>query len=219
MRKQPSGESCSDKDKTLTAKERLEYVNQEAYDHNNLSSSRVKDDVMAQTSAEKIASRVEIGNNYEKHGGFVTPRSSCYQEESNYIRYPDFQTNSINDSATKITALSQIPAVKSKSKDVVEDPYVQAPPLKSSRSQPKPEKPHAYQTLIPNGPSPKDESDDYNMLVHNSAIPSQDAKAFFLLNNNLKSSGINANNKCKVTLKPHGPSQPSSQITINEINC
>jgi len=181
------------------------------------------------TSASELVSRTELAKNYEIRGGFAMPKKSFSEdEESNYIPYPEFQMKARKALPTETKASQQIPAVKSKSKDAVEDPYVQAPPLKSHRCHPKSEKPHAYQTLVPNGCGSngcgQEEGDEYNMLLHNSAVMSQDAKAFLLLNNNLKSTSLNTENKCNVILKSHYPNNttnPESKYKINRngLNC
>ena len=209
-----------------------EYINRAALTQlqNHVCAHGNNDDVIGTDPAvaQEAVSCAEEAKNYEIRGGFALPKTSTSEEESNYIRYPDFQTETCTGLPNH-QAACQIPAVKSKSNDVVEDPYVQAPPLKSHRCQPKFEKPHAYQMLVPNGCAsngcgPTDEGDEYNMLLHNSTVLSQDAKAFLLLNNNLKSTNINSENKCKVILKSHHPhnaaaSKSKHEIKRNEMHC
>ena len=183
------------------------------------------DDVYSPVTTKQNSCSAEAVENSDTHGRLVMPKSMLYQEESNYLRYSDLPKQvTLNALSTQTT--NQMPSVKSKSNSVVEDPYVQVPPIKSHRCQPKSEKPHAYQTLVPNGCGVngcelKEEGDEYNMLLHNSTVLSQDAKAFVLLNNNLKSSNcvsLENKNKTCVILKdqhPRGTASSKNRVKAN----
>ena len=144
--------------------------------------------------------KIDIPNDDEIHGSFqVSPKSNAYEEDV-YVPYPGFRTSDASTTSDlHSTSNVQVLSIKSKSTDTAEDPYILTPPLKSNRCHQKVEKQDPYQKLVPNGCcSYNDNSDDYNMLSHNSGILSQDAKILFALNNNLKAT--NSESKCDVTL-------------------
>lgn len=192
----------------------LDYSSQSPLKHHHSSFHSLFNTLNENFSSEKHVGKVEIENDYDIHGTFIPAKSNVYEEDSIYVPYPGFrETNFSTTSDLHSTSNIQVLSVKSKSLECIEDPYVLAPPMKSHRCQHRMEKQDPYQKLVPNGCCIlNDNSDDYNMLSHNSSVLSQDAKVLFALNNNLKTS--KAENKCNVTIKSHG-SDYTSDVTAS----
>ena len=156
-------------------------------------------------TCEKVAGRNQVAQNYEIHGGFTRPRQALNSDESSYLRYSGLfleSRNGVNGITPSSTKTFQVSDSKKNSGDAVEDPYVLAPPLKSNRCKPKSDAAlTAYQSLMPNGSGLTSDPDEYNMLLHNSSVLSQDAKAVLIFKNNIN--GASQTQKCHVILRPH----------------
>ena len=161
------------------------------------------------TSSGKVPNgRVQIADDYEIRGGFIRPKRTSDKSETKSTRFAESEEKN-EDLLSEINLhldsnqsfnQPQSPAYPNKTghTENIEDPYVQAPPLKSQRSQPKLE-PDAYQTLMPSNGQAM-EANEYNILLHNSPITNNETKLKFL-NNNSHPQASSKSGRVEITIK------------------
>jgi len=149
-----------------------------------------------------------IAEGFEIRGGFIQPKRTSEKSETQNSRMADSDEihgdlSLSDDIALHLEATKELSLFSERS-ELDENPYVEAPPtppIKSPRNQTQFESPDAYQTLMTSGPNQTTDPNEYNLLLHNTSVSNNDAKAFLFMNNNSHQQTKN-NHKTEVTLKP-----------------
>ena len=174
-------------------------------------SIKIRKDNFDGTASEKSKvttnSKPQVSSDFEIRGGFIQPKRTSNKSETQTTRLDEKDTSNADMSLSDDIALHLETSQNSMSlfpelTDTDENPYVEAPPIKSPRNQTQFESPDAYQTLMPSNPNHTDETNEYNLFLRDSAVANNDMKALLFMNNNSHQQTNGVNNKSEVVLKP-----------------
>ena len=194
-----------------------EYINQDALLLSGPRSLIIRKDGFQVTSdgdestknSKVITARGHIPEDYEIRGGFVRPKRTSSQKEAKTARFAEAdetktETGQVASGMSEQETSSDRSSRHSNISDQQSDnPYVEAPPLKSLRSTTKFEHPGAYQTLLMESSNDLNETNEYNTLLHNvPVVPTGDSKTKLALNNNSRLQTNCKSNTYDVMLKP-----------------
>ena len=191
-----------------------EYVNQEDLktlmpNSNFPRSIRVKKENVEMGEMESATSNNQttaVGE-FEIRGGFIQPKRTSTKSENQSSKITDSEGRAgdlslSDDIALHFESTQQMSPFPDLT-DIDENPYVEAPAMKSPRCHTNFESPDAYQTLMTSNSNHTTDPNEYNMLLHNTTVANADSKALLFMNNNSHQQlSCKSNHKSEVTLKP-----------------